>query len=587
MSPSGLVVLGCHRSGTSAATAAIAALGLSPGHGRMITGEGNAEGHHEPYYLAALNDEVLRRMGGSWVGPPPLGPAWVADARLDPVRHRARVAFAETFDRTGWVWKDPRCCLTLPFWEQETGIVPAVVLMLRDPMEVARSLVARDGLSEAAGVALWERSVRGALAAAAGRPTFVTTYDDLLADPVTWAERVRDLLEAAGLPEPTSRLAAAAAVVRAGLRHHTEVDPASAWGAPAEALAATVRTVSGVHKSFVVPSLEDQQPWIELVLAEAGRAHVQRQAHQRALAELRPALQPMLNLTRVKVTAHRLLHRSRPRPVGVEPPIAAPALAVPVDEVERFVLFVGYPRSGHSLVGSLLDAHPEVVIAHELDALADVAAGASRVELYRQLLVHDRDFTEAGRAWMGYDYDVPGGWQGRTRRLRVIGDKKGGSTTERLGHDPALLDRVRALTGVPLVLVHVTRNPFDNIATIAARSGAPLDACVARYTDLVAINERVRLSCAGDPEVTWVDVAHEALIADPKHELERLATTMGVDAEPSWLESCQPVVFPSPRRTRDGEDWTPDAITAVRRCIEVHEPFGPYRDEAGPGLAPA
>jgi hypothetical protein len=35
-------------------------------------------------------------------------------------------------------------------------------------------------------------------------------------------------------------------------------------------------------------------------------------------------------------------------------------------EVERFALFVGYPRSGHSLIGSLLNAHPDMVIAHEL-----------------------------------------------------------------------------------------------------------------------------------------------------------------------------------------------------------------------------
>ena len=31
-----------------------------------------------------------------------------------------------------------------------------------------------------------------------------------------------------------------------------------------------------------------------------------------------------------------------------------------------FVLFVGYPRSGHSIVASLLDAHPNVVIAQEV-----------------------------------------------------------------------------------------------------------------------------------------------------------------------------------------------------------------------------
>jgi hypothetical protein len=42
--------------------------------------------------------------------------------------------------------------------------------------------------------------------------------------------------------------------------------------------------------------------------------------------------------------------------------------------VRTFVLFVGYPRSGHSLIGSIMDAHPNIIIAHEvLAALRHVA----------------------------------------------------------------------------------------------------------------------------------------------------------------------------------------------------------------------
>jgi hypothetical protein len=32
-------------------------------------------------------------------------------------------------------------------------------------------------------------------------------------------------------------------------------------------------------------------------------------------------------------------------------------------------LFIGYPRSGHSLIGSLIDAHPHAALGHELDLL--------------------------------------------------------------------------------------------------------------------------------------------------------------------------------------------------------------------------
>jgi hypothetical protein len=37
--------------------------------------------------------------------------------------------------------------------------------------------------------------------------------------------------------------------------------------------------------------------------------------------------------------------------------------ADPFADVHAFCLFVGYSRSGHSLVGALLDAHPGITIA--------------------------------------------------------------------------------------------------------------------------------------------------------------------------------------------------------------------------------
>ena len=35
------------------------------------------------------------------------------------------------------------------------------------------------------------------------------------------------------------------------------------------------------------------------------------------------------------------------------------------DGVEKFVFFVGYARSGSSIVGSMVDAHPNMIIANE------------------------------------------------------------------------------------------------------------------------------------------------------------------------------------------------------------------------------
>ena len=131
--------------------------------------------------------------------------------------------------------------------------------------------------------------------------------------------------------------------------------------------------------------------------------------------------------------------------------------------VERYCMFVGYPRSGHTLIGSLLNAHPEMVIAHELDALAHVQAGFSRGQIFALLLDRDCAYNEAGRSSQGYTYDVPGQWQGRFEKLRVIGDKKGGRSSMRLRANPDLLGQVRRVIGLPMRIIHEVRNPFDNI----------------------------------------------------------------------------------------------------------------------------
>jgi len=76
-------------------------------------------------------------------------------------------------------------------------------------------------------------------------------------------------------------------------------------------------------------------------------------------------------------------------------------------ELGSFCLFLGYPRSGHSLVGALLDARPNMVIAHELNALDFVQHGIKREALYYLLLSRARWFARRNAEWSGYKYAVP------------------------------------------------------------------------------------------------------------------------------------------------------------------------------------
>ena len=247
--------------------------------------------------------------------------------------------------------------------------------------------------------------------------------------------------------------------------------------------------------------------------------------------------------------------------------------------IERYCMFIGYPRSGHSVVGSLLDAHPDMVIAHELNALRFMEGGCTRGELYWLLIENARRFAAHGRQWGSYRYEVPGQWQGRWRKLRVIGDKKGGSSSMLLSRQPALLEQLRRLVAVPLRVLHVARNPYDNIATIARKDTRDLGRAIQLYFDLCEVNRRISAALpAAGGEV--IHLRSEELIGDPLGTLKRLAGFLGVSAPEDWLAACAKTVAPSPHRSRDQLQWPAPARERVEAGIARFDFLAGYRFDA-------
>ena len=267
-----------------------------------------------------------------------------------------------------------------------------------------------------------------------------------------------------------------------------------------------------------------------------------------------------------------------------------PATRAERAHVERVALFVGYPRSGHSLVGSLLDAHPNVMIAHELDALKYVRFGARGAALLHLMIHNSRRMAAKGRAWSGYAYDVAGQWQGRASPLRVVGDKKGGGTTAKLRFDPGLLTRFRARVGLPVRIIHVTRNPFDNVLTEARggrrvlRAVEPerLRAAAEHYLAEVETVRRLRAGCAA---AEWLDLRYEDLLADPRGTLSRLCAFLGVEAPPDYLDACAAILFDAPHRSRFDAAWPGDVVELVRRRIAACPFLRAYASDPEPAVA--
>ena len=197
----GVVVVGMHRSGTTAVTRTINAMGvptcvesdLAPGW------IGNPEGHWESLTLMRTDDALLRDVGAAWWCPPPVEDGLWVSRRIERMRPAARADFDAVHPTAQWVAKDPRVCITLPFWNRTLDRPLVGVLVCRDPLEIAASHASRDGFPQAFGLALWERYLHHALRALLGLPVFVTRYDELLDDPAGWTNRAGAFLASQGL----------------------------------------------------------------------------------------------------------------------------------------------------------------------------------------------------------------------------------------------------------------------------------------------------------------------------------------------------------------------------------------------------
>ena len=261
-----VVVTGMGRSGTSAVAHALSLLGfdVGPFGASMAADEFNATGYWEVPELSAFNAALLERAGGSWLAPPRrLGSEAAVGA---PMMVAARERFEHCFPGGGpWVWKDPRLCLTLPFWRQVLDPPIAVIAMLRHPAAVAESLAHRDHAERDYARAMWERYTRSLIASAQGLPTIVVDYTQLIRDP---SEVIRQL--ATSLAVDTGRVPAAAESIRRDLSHYVG-DDAALSDAERE-LWTFMCDLIGFHAALTASPPVRESPWLQLSFEEHARA---------------------------------------------------------------------------------------------------------------------------------------------------------------------------------------------------------------------------------------------------------------------------------------------------------------------------
>lgn len=229
--PQGILVLGMHRSGTSACTRVLNLLGCALADELIGAGEGNEGGHWESLAAVSLNDEILASAGSGHEDWGPINPDWRESAVRSQMVERAS-AVIKDHARLGplFALKDPRMCRLGDVWIDAAiaaGVDPLVLVMLRNPLEVIESLEARDLMATGYAELLWLRHVLDAEHFSRGSKRAFFRYDQLLSN---WQGLITTCKDGFGvaLPRNSPKVHAEIGQFLSQSHRHHHADPAMA-----------------------------------------------------------------------------------------------------------------------------------------------------------------------------------------------------------------------------------------------------------------------------------------------------------------------------------------------------------------------
>ncbi|MCR9071760.1 MAG: glycosyltransferase [Alphaproteobacteria bacterium] len=181
-----LLILGMHRSGTSALTRVVNLLGVDLGSDLMEAAEGNNErGFWEHQGVVDRHDRLLADLGMRWDDPRAMPRDWLRHPATLAARRDLETILDDEFASARlWGVKDPRLCRLLPLWREmleARNVQVAALHMLRHPMEIARSLERRDAMPRGRALLLWLRHQIEALAFSDGLVQSWASFDRLMA----------------------------------------------------------------------------------------------------------------------------------------------------------------------------------------------------------------------------------------------------------------------------------------------------------------------------------------------------------------------------------------------------------------------
>ena len=198
-SKTAVLVVGMHRSGTSAMARVIAIAGATLPAELMPPGSDNVTGYWEPRKVADLNEFFLNSLGRAWDDSRPIDLSAIPQENLENFRQSIRDQLRSDFgDAEHIVLKEPRITRLIPIYVevlQSLGYQLQFIVMFRHPLSVVDSLAKRNGIEAQYGAMLWQRYMLDAAKYTSEHPRTFIEYDGLLNAPLATVQRMAEQLE--------------------------------------------------------------------------------------------------------------------------------------------------------------------------------------------------------------------------------------------------------------------------------------------------------------------------------------------------------------------------------------------------------
>lgn len=254
----------------------------------------------------------------------------------------------------------------------------------------------------------------------------------------------------------------------------------------------------------------------------------------------------------------------------------------------KWISFLGTGQSGHTAVAACLDAHPNVIIAEEQSYVKKLISGrATKEKLIWECTRYCKSFKTNTTSHRKKDIPINSPYCGTWRdELLCIGNKMGWEFTGpylKRGRSkfPGFCEKIE----MPVKVIHVVRNPFDNIASWALtrreervtgagkiRKPMSLDDCIQRYEN------HTRAALEAIYPYTKLKLVHiEKFCDNVDRELREICLFLDIPFDSDWSLNCAKAIFDGPRIKRDRINWSSDQTSRIREIINSYQFLREYK----------